>query len=66
MHTANPPPSPGHQASAVADARPGIPQQPASVQSADLLKGQKTVSIEHNGTVYRLQTTKTGKLILTK
>ena len=36
------------------------------VKSADLLKGQKGVDIEHNGSVYRLQTTKLGKLILTK
>ena len=38
----------------------------ACVQSADLLKGQKTLAIEHNGAVYRLQATKLGKLILTK
>jgi hemin uptake protein HemP len=37
-----------------------------SVKSTDLLKGQKAVDIEHNGSVYRLQTTKLGKLILTK
>ena len=36
------------------------------VKSKDLLKGQKAVNIEHNGSVYRLQTTKLGKLILTK
>ena len=38
----------------------------ACVQSTDLLKGQKTLAIEHNGAVYRLQATKLGKLILTK
>ncbi len=37
-----------------------------SVESAELLKGQKTVEIHHNGAVYRLQSTKLGKLILTK
>jgi len=37
-----------------------------SVQSRDLLKGQKAVEIQHNGAVYRLQSTKLGKLILTK
>ncbi|MFM9879590.1 MAG: hemin uptake protein HemP [Burkholderiaceae bacterium] len=37
-----------------------------SVESTDLLRGQKTVEIKHNGAVYRLQTTKLGKLILTK
>lgn len=36
------------------------------VHSNDLLKGQKTVAIEHNGAVYRLQATRLGKLILTK
>lgn len=38
----------------------------APVQSTDLFKGQKSVVIEHNGASYRLQTTKLGKLILTK
>ena len=37
-----------------------------SVESTDLLQGHKTVEIKHNGSVYRLQTTKLGKLILTK
>ena len=37
-----------------------------AVQSRDLLKGKKFVVIEHNGANYRLQTTKLGKLILTK
>jgi hemin uptake protein HemP len=36
------------------------------VQSTDLFKGQKTLVIEHNGACYRLQSTKLGKLILTK
>lgn len=39
---------------------------PEPVQSTDLLKGQKSVEIEHNGSTYRLQTTRQGKLILTK
>ncbi|MFY3384190.1 hemin uptake protein HemP [Paracidovorax sp. MALMAid1276] len=38
----------------------------AAVDSSALLRGQKTVSISHNGSVYRLQATKLGKLILTK
>jgi hemin uptake protein HemP len=41
-------------------------QKPRSVPSTDLLKGLSSVLIEHNGTSYRLQTTKLGKLILTK
>lgn len=36
------------------------------LQSHVLLNGQSCVSIQHNGTVYRLQATKLGKLILTK
>lgn len=39
---------------------------PEAVCSADLFKGQKSVVIEHNGAIYRLQATKLGKLILTK
>lgn len=39
---------------------------PGSVQSTDLFKGQKLVVIQHNGSSYRLQATKLGKLILTK
>ena len=42
------------------------PNTARSVQSADLFKGQASVLIEHNGASYRLQTTKLGKLILTK
>lgn len=38
----------------------------AGVDSALLLNGQKAVTIVHNGTPYRLQATKLGKLILTK
>lgn len=34
--------------------------------SSALLQGSKVVDIEHNGTVYRLQATRLGKLILTK
>jgi hemin uptake protein HemP len=44
--------------------------QPATaacaVDSSALLQGHKTVAISHNGSVYRLQATKLGKLILTK
>ena len=34
--------------------------------SADILRGQKTVAINHNGSTYKLQATRLGKLILTK
>ena len=36
------------------------------LESTELLKGGKTVGILHNGSLYRLQATKLGKLILTK
>ncbi|MDB5779864.1 MAG: hypothetical protein JWP93_2229 [Polaromonas sp.] len=39
---------------------------PGCVDSAELLRGQKTVDISHNGLTYRLQATRLGKLILTK
>lgn len=37
-----------------------------ALNSASLLRGQKTVTIDHNGAIYRLQATRQGKLILTK
>ena len=37
-----------------------------ALDSRDLLQGRKTVTISHNGTLYRLQATRLGKLILTK
>lgn len=36
------------------------------LHSADLFNGEKVVHIAHHGEIYRLQTTKLGKLILTK
>ena len=38
----------------------------AALPSSALLRGQKSVTIEHQGEIYRLQLTKLGKLILTK
>lgn len=38
----------------------------APMPSEQLLQGRKTVEISHNGSVYRLQATRLGKLILTK
>ena len=37
-----------------------------SLCSTALLRGQNAVTIRHNGALYRLQTTRQGKLILTK
>lgn len=46
---------------------PAEPSEASQVwPSASLLRGQKTVAIEHNGALYRLQSTRAGKLILTK
>ena len=46
--------------------RPPQAMELAALPSHALLRGQKTVSIEHNGILYRLQSTRAGKLILTK
>jgi hemin uptake protein HemP len=37
-----------------------------TLQLADLLGGALGIDIDHNGHVYHLRITKTGKLILTK
>ncbi len=39
---------------------------PLRVDSAALMGGQRVLEIVHLGEVYRLQTTRFGKLILTK
>ncbi|MBV5299131.1 MAG: hemin uptake protein HemP [Rhodoferax sp.] len=49
----------------VAPSTPPCPGQ-MPVPSAELLRGQKSIAIEHQGLIYRLQVTKLGKLILTK
>ena len=50
-----------------APARTMQDDRPAPVlPSSELLRGQKVVAIDHNGSLYRLQTTRQGKLILTK
>lgn len=58
----NPPlaPSPAHPAAAPVAAVPPV------LDSQDLLRGRNAVAITHNGALYRLQTTRQGKLILTK
>ena len=42
------------------------PATMCSLDSHELLRGQKTIEILHNGSTYRLQATRLGKLILTK
>ena len=56
------------RATARAASLPPAPTQPAPapLPSDHLLQGRKAIEISHNGSVYRLQATKLGKLILTK
>ena len=50
-----------------AGANPSSPAQPPRmVDSETLLHGENLLLIHHLGEVYRLQTTRLGKLILTK
>ena len=53
-----------HSASGSNEPQPSSGAQ--AVDSFDLLQGHKSVTIAHNGAVYRLQATRLGKLILTK
>ena len=54
-------------ASSTSAAATSVQNSPATtLDSIDLLQGQKSISIQHNGSIYRLQATKLGKLILTK
>jgi hemin uptake protein HemP len=39
---------------------------PPVFDSREVLRGHQAVGITHNGALYRLQTTRQGKLILTK
>lgn len=61
--TAPLPPHPASQGSAA----PAAPAPAHGVlQSRELLGTRQAIEIEHNGQRYRLQSTKSGKLILTK
>ena len=65
---------PGAQAAArpqvsAPECSPAQPPDPAdgpALSSQSLMQGRSAISITHNGTVYRLQATRLGKLILTK
>lgn len=59
--TTPPSPVPQHQSTTVKTVSAAV-----TLQSKDLLGTRQAIDIEHNGQRYRLQTTKTGKLILTK
>ncbi len=41
-------------------------ETPRTITSNDLLQGEKAILIQHNGGEYRLQMTRSKKLILTK
>ena len=62
--TSNAQPLSADEAVTGSDAVP--PAAPVLLSSEDVLRGQKAVAITHNGALYRLQTTRQGKLILTK
>ncbi len=62
-HTLSLPVSVTQQASA---AQESFESRSPVVPSSALLQGRKAVEISHNGSLYRLQATKLGKLILTK
>lgn len=47
-------------------AQPPDPADGPALSSQSLMQGRSAISITHNGTVYRLQATRLGKLILTK
>jgi hemin uptake protein HemP len=60
----------GHTTSSVRP-NPPQPELPTAIRatplrSQQLMQGQKTLEIDHNGEIYRLQATRLGKLILTK
>lgn len=65
MSTSSPPPSPRSPPPARAGAD-ATPRSPLRVDSATLMGGARILEIVHLGEVYRLQTTRLGKLILTK
>ena len=55
---------PSRSDSAGAPSQP--PARPPLLESSHLFQGHRAVEIHHNGELYRLQATRTGKLILTK
>lgn len=61
MHNSKPPSS-----TTVNIAGHAPPMRPLRVDSTTLMSGQRVLEIVHQGEVYRLQTTRLGKLILTK
>lgn len=64
MHDPVNQPAPTPQLPTAASQGPSGQARP--LPSGDLLRGGRSVDISHNGSVYRLQATRLGKLILTK
>ena len=61
------PASPAEALPAPSDRAPARhPARPPMIDSSQLFQGHRSVEIHHNGELYRLQATRTGKLILTK
>jgi hemin uptake protein HemP len=48
------------------EVNPSSESSPPSINSADLLHGHRELLIHHEGEIYRLRLTRTGKLILNK
>lgn len=48
------------------EANASAEHSPPAINSADLLQGHRELLIHHEGEVYRLRLTRTGKLILNK
>ncbi len=59
-------PAPVHAGATGAPPAPRQTKGPRTLESSDLLAGQSSLLIRHLGEIYRLQTTRQGKLILTK
>ncbi len=64
--TAAPQQTPEQPVTCQAGADRSCSPQPPALDSATLLQGGRAVTIRHKGELYRLQTTRQGKLILTK
>ena len=68
-HTLSPPNDPVASispASEPASGSSGVNALNGGLNSTEILRGKKAVEINHNGSTYRLQATRLGKLILTK
>jgi len=59
-------PAPAETSPEQANAPAAAPLRPPLVDSTALMQGHRSIEILHNGEIYRLQSTRAGKLILTK